>query len=114
MPKPFFVYMLLCADGTYYVGHTDDLENRFAEHQAGGKCAYTTIRRPVELVWSEALPTREEAKLAELRVKKWSQAKKAALVRGDFCAVSAAAKKKDWDEFEKHKAQRFGGGDAQV
>ncbi len=106
MARPFFVYMLLCADGTYYVGQTDDLEARYAQHQEGGKCAYTTIRRPVELVWSETLPTREEAKLAERRVKKWSQAKKAALVRGDFGAVSVAARKRDWDEYERRKAER--------
>ncbi len=61
MGKPFFAYMLRCADASYYMGHTDDLEKRVAEHQAGEKCAYTFERRPVRLMWSQEFWTREEA-----------------------------------------------------
>ncbi|MBP6964774.1 MAG: GIY-YIG nuclease family protein [Armatimonadetes bacterium] len=106
MGQPFYVYMLLCADGTYYVGHTDDMENRLAEHQHGGKCVYTSRRRPVRLVWCESLPTRDEAKIAERRVKKWSQAKKSALIRGDFAGLSEAAKKRDWEGHKQRLAAR--------
>ncbi|MCZ6548826.1 MAG: GIY-YIG nuclease family protein [Deltaproteobacteria bacterium] len=53
--------MLRCADASYYMGHTDDLEKRVAEHQAGEKCAYTFERRPVRLMWSQEFWTREEA-----------------------------------------------------
>jgi len=95
MGRPFFIYMLLCADGSYYVGHTDHLEERIAEHQEGGKCAYTSVRRPVQLVWAQDFQTREEAKEAELRIKQWSRAKKLALIRGDIAALKTAAKKKD-------------------
>ncbi|MFO1269072.1 MAG: GIY-YIG nuclease family protein, partial [Rubrivivax sp.] len=59
--KPFFVYMLRCADGSYYVGHTDELERRIAQHRAGEIPGYTHERRPVELVWSQEAATREEA-----------------------------------------------------
>ena len=63
--KPFFVYLLRCADGSYYVGHTDELERRVAQHQAGEVEGYTRERRPVELAWSQETATREEALAAE-------------------------------------------------
>ncbi|MFO1295518.1 MAG: GIY-YIG nuclease family protein [Rubrivivax sp.] len=69
--KPFFVYMLRCADGSYYVGHTDELERRIAQHRAGEIPGYTHERRPVELVWSQEAATREEALAAERQVKGW-------------------------------------------
>jgi predicted GIY-YIG superfamily endonuclease len=107
MAKPFHAYMILCSDGTYYVGHTDDLERRFAEHEQGGKCAYTSLRRPVKLVWCEQFTTREEAKATEVRIKKWNQTKKAALIRGDFGTISSAARKSDWEEYEHRKRDRL-------
>jgi len=87
----FFLYILRCADGTFYTGHTDDLERRVAQHQAGTLPGYTHDRRPVELVFSETFPTREEALARELQVKDWSRAKKDALIRGDWEGVSLAA-----------------------
>ena len=63
MGRPFFAYMLRCADGSYDVGHTDDLEKRLFEHNEGGKCAYTESRRPLLLIWSQEFPSREEARL---------------------------------------------------
>jgi predicted GIY-YIG superfamily endonuclease len=94
MGKPFFVYLLICADGAYYTGHTDDLDRRVAQHQEGGYCAFTSLRRPVQLVWCEETQTRDEAKALELQIKHWSRAKKAALIRGDFAAIRQAAKKR--------------------
>jgi predicted GIY-YIG superfamily endonuclease len=94
--KPFFTYILICSDGSYYVGQTDDLAKRYAEHQFGGKCVYTTVRRPVKLVWSQEFQTRVQAKEAEAQIKRWSRVKKAALIRGDFELLSSAAKKKGW------------------
>jgi predicted GIY-YIG superfamily endonuclease len=96
----FFAYMLLCADGTYYVGHTDDLERRIAEHHEGGKCVHTSDRQPVRLVWSAECSTRDGAKAIEGRVKNWSRAKKAALAHGDFEGLHQAAKKK-WDRAQR-------------
>ena len=94
MGKPFFVYMLRCADGAYYVGQTDDLERRIAEHRVGGKCAFTTRRRPVSLAWSQATPTRDEATAIEAQIKRWSRVKKEALIQGDFGSLRQAAKKR--------------------
>jgi putative endonuclease len=88
----FWTYMLLCADGKYYVGHTDDLERRINEHQSGLMAGFTSSRLPVKLVWSEYFQTRYEAIEAELKIKKWSSAKKAALARGDWDSVSYFAK----------------------
>lgn len=88
----FWTYMLLCADGKFYSGQTDDLERRIAEHASGGYCKFTSQRRPVELVWSETFPTREEALSAEFTVKKCSQAKKRALIAGNWKALSHFAK----------------------
>ena len=80
----FYAYLLHCADGRYYAGHTDALEQRLAEHQAGQGGDFTARRRPVTLVWSETFATRDEAFACERRVNGWSRAKKQALVAGDW------------------------------
>jgi LAO/AO transport system kinase len=90
--KPFFVYMLRCSDGSYYVGHTDELEHRVASHQAGDVEGYTQGRRPVELVWAQETANREEALSGELRIKGWSRAKKEALIARDWDRIKELAK----------------------
>jgi len=57
----FWTYILLCADGQYYTGHTDDLERRFGEHQSGLIKGFTSSRLPVQLVWADYFGTRAEA-----------------------------------------------------
>jgi len=89
--KPFFVYLLRCADGSYYVGHTDELERRVAQHQAGEIAGYTHDRRPVVLAWSQETATRDEALQAEQRIKGWGRVKKEALIRGDWEAIQRHA-----------------------
>jgi putative endonuclease len=84
----FWVYMLRCADGRYYTGHTDNLDRRVAEHMHGGYCNFTSSRRPVTLFWQEQFPTRVEALEAERRIGRWSRAKKEALARSDWQRVS--------------------------
>ena len=88
MGLPFFTYMLRCSNGSYYIGHTDDLEKRLGEHQMGEACHYTRFRLPVKLVWFQEFPAREEAKAAELRLKGWNRAKKEALIEGRFDIIS--------------------------
>jgi LAO/AO transport system kinase len=90
--KPFVVYMLRCADGSYYTGHTDELERRIGQHRAGEIPGYTHDKRPVELVWSQEAAGRDEALAAELQIKGWSRAKKEALIAGDWARVSELAK----------------------
>ena len=89
---PFWCYMLKCADGKYYTGHTDDLERRIAEHHHGGYCAFTTPRRPLQFIWAQEFVTRYEALSSELVVKKWSRAKKEALAAQDWPALSHFAR----------------------
>ena len=89
----FHVYILRCADDSYYTGHTDNLEKRLAEHQSGA-CGYTSTRLPVNLIFSQDFPTREEALASEQRIKGWSRKKKEAMIRADWEEVSRLAKSK--------------------
>jgi len=85
-----YLYILLCADGSYYVGTTrDSLERRIAEHEAGTFGGYTARRRPVKLVFHEYFDRIEDAIAAERQVKGWRRDKKEALIRGDFAALPA-------------------------
>jgi predicted GIY-YIG superfamily endonuclease len=88
----FWVYLLRCADGSYYPGHTDNLEARLWQHQQGICCDWTRRRRPIELVWCEAAPTRYEALAFERRIKGWTRAKKEALIASDWDRVSWLAR----------------------
>jgi len=91
----FWVYMLHCADDSFYIGHTDNLEARFAQHRQGSFAgSYTFRRRPVRLVYSQDFPAREQALEMERRLKGWSRAKKAALIRGDWQEISRLARKR--------------------
>ena len=65
----YYVYMLRCSDGSYYVGHTNDLEHRLAAHERGAIEGYTLSRRPVELVFSDQFSTRLEAFHRERQIK---------------------------------------------
>jgi predicted GIY-YIG superfamily endonuclease len=93
MGMAFWVYILKCADGSYYTGHTDNLEMRVAEHQAGEiPGCYTRQRRPVTLVFSQSCVTREEALAAERQIKGWSREKKEAMISGNWAEVSRLSK----------------------
>ena len=89
----FWVYILSCSDGSYYTGHTDNLEQRINEHQTGSYLGYTARRLPVKLAWSQECATREEALSAEMQIKGWSRKKKEAMMRGDWKGVALLAKK---------------------
>jgi len=88
----FWVYILRCSDGKYYTGHTDNLDQRMAQHNQGDYCDFTSRRRPVTLVFSETFQTRYEALTAEAKIKPWSRAKKEALIAGDWVALSYFAR----------------------
>ena|SRR2546425_230269 len=91
-----FVYMLHCADGSYYVGSAtgDDLDRRFVEHQTGAFPGYAFTRRPVRLVWSEHFDRITDAIAAERKIKGWSRAKKEALIKGDWELIRQFAKRR--------------------
>ena len=80
----FHVYILRCADASYYVGHTDHLEKRLAEHGLGLVPGYTHTRRPVKLVFADKFPSRIEALERERQIKGWSRAKKEALIKSNW------------------------------
>ena len=88
----FWIYILHCADDSFYIGHTDNLDLRVAQHQTGEVAGYTASRSPVELVFAQECATREEALAAERQLKGWSRAKKEAMIRGDWSEVSRLAR----------------------
>jgi predicted GIY-YIG superfamily endonuclease len=88
----FWVYILRCSDGSYYTGHTDNIDVRLAQHQRGQGGDWTRRRRPVELVWCDIMPTRIEALEAERRIKPWSRAKKEALMAKNWARLSHFAR----------------------
>jgi putative endonuclease len=83
-----YLYILRCADGSYYVGTTrDSLESRIGKHQAGTFDGYTASRRAVTLVFRQHFERIEDAVAAERQVKGWRREKKQALIRGDFAGL---------------------------
>jgi putative endonuclease len=87
------VYILRCADGSYYVGSTGaSLEERLAQHDAGHFGGYTKKRRPVVLVWSQDFDRITDAIGAERQLKGWTRAKKAVLIAGNFALLHELAK----------------------
>jgi putative endonuclease len=86
--------MLRCSDRSYYIGTTIvSLEVCSAQHQAGTFSGYTSLRRPVELVFHEHFERLEDAAAAERQIKGWRREKKEALIRGDFTALPTLARR---------------------
>ena len=75
-----YIYILKCADDSYYVGSTVNLAQRFAQHQAGTYGGYTSKRLPVTLLWSQEVQTDNDAFLLERKLKGWSRVKREALI----------------------------------
>src|SRR5690606_30957720 len=92
--KTSYVYILLCSDNTYYTGVTADVYKRFDEHQDGRFFgSYTYNRRPLKLVYFCNFMDIEQAIHFEKKIKKWSQAKKKALIEGRFEDLPNLAKR---------------------
>ena len=93
--KTYYVYILLCSDNTYYTGVTSDLSKRMFQHQSGiYPDSYTAKRRPVQLKYYSEFNYVYHAIACEKQLKKWSKAKKEALINGTFDLLSELAKKK--------------------
>lgn len=75
-----YCYMLECADGSYYVGSTTNLDARVYQHQIGMGAAYTRLRRPVRLVWFERFDRIDDAFGREKQVQNWGRSKRKALI----------------------------------
>ncbi len=76
MAANFFVYIVECADGTLYTGWTTDVERRLKAHNAGRGAKYTRQRRPVRLIYSEAVTDRRAALKREAAIKRLRRAAK--------------------------------------
>jgi putative endonuclease len=88
------LYILRCADGSYYIGTTrGSLEERIGEHDSGVFDGYTALRRPVTLVLHQDFERIEDAVSAERQVKGWRREKKEALIRGDFSALPSLSRR---------------------
>ena len=89
------VYMLRCADGSYYVGSARlGLDRRVSEHNHGTFGGYTSKRLPVELVWAEHFLDITDAIAVERQIKGWSRAKKEVLIRGDFASIKDLSRRR--------------------
>ena len=88
----FWTYLLSCADGSYYIGHTDNLEKRLAEHNDGRFGGYTAKRRPVTLRYAEVFDSRDDVFRRERQIKGWSRLKKEALAQQDWRGLQRLAK----------------------
>jgi len=89
---PWFVYILRCSDGSYYVGHTENVAARVQRHQDGTGAVWTAARRPVSLVFEEECPSEAEAVARERQIKRWSRQKKEALISGGLTALKALSR----------------------
>jgi putative endonuclease len=79
-----YMYILECADGSYYVGSTKYLELRLLQHQSGEGANHTKKRLPVKLVYFEEFDRIDEAFYREKQVQGWSRKKKEALIKGEY------------------------------
>ena len=85
----WYLYVLCCADGSFYVGITQDAVERVRRHNAGDGAEHTRGHRPVVLVHTESYATHREARRREVQVKKWGRIKKAALIGGTVSPLTS-------------------------
>jgi putative endonuclease len=78
-----YMYILLCSNGKYYTGSTNDLERRLEEHQMGVGANFTRNHLPVKLVYYEEFDRIEDAFYREKQIQGWSRKKKEALIKGE-------------------------------
>lgn len=89
-----YTYILRCGNGEFYVGSTNDLQQRLHQHQTGRGGQFTHCTPPVELVYTEEYPTYKEAFRRERQIHGWSHAKKEALINGDIELLKQLSKSK--------------------
>lgn len=86
------IYILKCADGSFYVGKSENILVRVAAHNRGEGAAWTKARRPVAFVYCEPAPDELAAARRERQIKNWSIAKKKSLISGDFKTLHSASR----------------------
>jgi putative endonuclease len=94
-----WLYILRLKSGQLYIGSTTDLNRRVEEHYSGQACRTTKLDPPVKVVYSESLPTFSDARKQEAQIKRWSRAKKEALVAGDMAKLRNLSKSRNKKRF---------------
>ncbi|MFH1652993.1 MAG: GIY-YIG nuclease family protein [Pseudomonadota bacterium] len=89
------VYILQCSDNSYYIGYTTNLEQRIKEHNQGSGGHNTRIKRPVKLLHHEKFENKMDALKRESQLKRWSRAKKEALIKGELEMLKNLSKRKN-------------------
>jgi len=92
----YYTYILTCSDRSFYVGHTNNVQRRIVEHNAGRGARYTAIRRPVNLSYVEEHSSLSEAVNREKQIKGWTKAKKQALIEGGLDSMHSLAKRRQF------------------
>ena len=94
-----YLYILRLKSGGLYIGATTDLMQRYQDHQNGKACRTTKLDPPIKVVYSESLPTFSDARKREAQIKRWSRAKKEALVAGDIVKLQNLSKSRNKKDF---------------
>ncbi len=100
------MYILECADGSYYTGSTNNLELRLVQHHSGEGANHTKKRLPVRLVYFEEFDRIDEAFYREKQVQGWTRAKKEALINIMPEQLHELAKCLNESSHEKYKAKK--------
>ena len=90
-----YVYILLCSDGSYYTGSTNNLELRLEQHFSGEGSNYTQKHRPIKLLYFEEFSEMSEAFYREKQIQGWSKKKKEALINGNYEKLPDLSKSKN-------------------
>jgi putative endonuclease len=105
--KNMYVYILECADDSFYTGVTNDVGRRFIEHIRGlHETSYTFNRRPLKLVYCKQFDSPMKAINYEKQLKRWSRAKKMALIRNDIDLLHELARCKNETSHESYIRSR--------
>jgi len=91
----WYVYILECRNKALYTGVTNNIERRLKDHQEGNGGHYTSYNRPGRILYTEEFKSLSEAKIREQQIKRWSRAKKLALIKGDLVELANLSRSRD-------------------
>ena len=96
MPTPAYLYILRLQSGGLYIGVTQNHARRWKEHvEAHGSGRTTANDPPQTVVYSERHPTFSSARHRECQLKRWSRAKKEALIAGDLLELRRLSRRRE-------------------
>ena len=95
----YTVYILECDDRSYYIGHSHDEELRFLRHKHKAGAEHTKKHTPRKIIYTESFNNKPQAVRREIQLKKWSHAKKQALIDGDMKLLKELSISKDHNTY---------------